>query len=293
MRTTYGGARGVLVAVLALVLLSGCGGRPTTHHKPGTGHEAASGPVGELLETTDEAGHRLRQLPRADAPSAELTVRPDSEDGWNLKVSASRFRFTPDSVGGAAIAGRGHAHLYVDDRKVARVYGSWHHLPGSAVPRGTHRITVRLYADDHTVWAVGGKAVQATAEVTASSGGSGRGHSGGHHDGDNKGKEDDKDKDTSKDKDKDKAPVDRTVKIAVRDGEVDPAPGRIEVKKGERIRLEVTSDRADTLHVHGYDREAELPAGRSATLAFTADRTGLFEVETHESGLLLTQLAVR
>ncbi|CAM5565480.1 hypothetical protein SNARM312S_02467 [Streptomyces narbonensis] len=33
--------------------------------------------------------------------------------------------------------------------------------------------------------------------------------------------------------------------------------------------------------------------GVPAALTLTADRTGLFEVETHESGLLLTQLVVR
>ncbi|MFI9121956.1 hypothetical protein ACIGW0_21525 [Streptomyces bikiniensis] len=58
------------------------------------------------------------------------------------------------------------------------------------------------------------------------------------------------------------------------------------MKKGERLTLHVTSDRDDTLHVHGYDRELPLSAGTSATLTLTADRTGLFEVETHGSGLV-------
>lgn len=86
---------------------------------------------------------------------------------------------------------------------------------------------------------------------------------------------------------------DTTLDIVVSHGKVRPAPGRTEIKKGRVIELRVRSDRADTLHVHGYDKEARLPAGKAVTLAFTADRTGLFEVETHESGLLLTQLVVR
>ncbi|WP_420710892.1 hypothetical protein [Streptomyces sp. NRRL S-118] len=65
------------------------------------------------------------------------------------------------------------------------------------------------------------------------------------------------------------------------------------MKRGERLALTVTSDRDDTLHVHGYDKEAPLPAGRPTTLTLTADRTGLFAVETHASGLVLVQLAVR
>ena len=34
--------------------------------------------------------------------------------------------------------------------------------------RGTHHLTARLYADDHTVWAVADKPVEATADLTAS-----------------------------------------------------------------------------------------------------------------------------
>ncbi|WP_407561310.1 hypothetical protein [Streptomyces sp. 184] len=84
-----------------------------------------------------------------------------------------------------------------------------------------------------------------------------------------------------------------TVEIAVRDGRVTPAPGRVEVGLDERVTLLVTSDTDDELHVHGYDETAELRAGEPAELAFTADRTGVFDVETHGSGLVLTQLMVR
>ncbi|MDF5755771.1 hypothetical protein [Spongiactinospora sp. TRM90649] len=81
--------------------------------------------------------------------------------------------------------------------------------------------------------------------------------------------------------------------IAVRDGRVAPPPGRLEVKVGERVSLSVTSDRADEVHVHGFDVGGKLVPGKPLTVTFVADRTGVFEVETHESGLLLTQLAVR
>lgn len=84
-----------------------------------------------------------------------------------------------------------------------------------------------------------------------------------------------------------------TVEIAVRDGRVTPAPGRVEVRLGERVTLLVTSDTADELHVHGYDESAQLPAGEPVELAFTADRAGVFDVETHGSGLVVTQLMVR
>jgi hypothetical protein len=39
--------------------------------------------------------------------------------------------------------------------------------------------------------------------------------------------------------------------------------------------------------------EAKMGPGQDAVIEFVATQTGVFEVETHESGLLLTQLAVR
>jgi FtsP/CotA-like multicopper oxidase with cupredoxin domain len=72
-----------------------------------------------------------------------------------------------------------------------------------------------------------------------------------------------------------------------------PATGRVEVAKGEVVRITVTSDEADTLHVHGYDLELPLTAGAPGSITVKADRTGLFEVETHKSKLVLFQLLVR
>ncbi|MFF4370985.1 hypothetical protein [Streptomyces sp. NPDC001594] len=273
------------MAVLLLLTgaaATGCGGRATTHHKPGTTHEQASGDVGTLLDTQDGGGHRLREVPAQGAPEVRLTTRPDSEDGWNLQLAVANFRFTPDSTGGAALPGAGHAHLELDGHKLARVYGPWFHLPAAQVPEGAHTLTVRLYADDHTAWAVAGKPVEATAQLTAGPPGQeSHSHTAPAPTG------------TPAPASPQAPPADRTVTLTVRDGKVSPPTTRTELRRGERIALRVTSDRADTLHVHGYDKELALSAGQEATLVLTADRTGLFEVETHESGLVLTQLLVR
>ena len=81
--------------------------------------------------------------------------------------------------------------------------------------------------------------------------------------------------------------------MAVTDGKVEPKPHRVEVAKDSQVRLIVTSDVDDELHVHGYEVEAELEAGRPTTVELVADQTGIFEVETHESELELLQLEVR
>jgi len=83
------------------------------------------------------------------------------------------------------------------------------------------------------------------------------------------------------------------VNVSVRDGKVAPKPHRVDVKLGANVRLQVTSDEDDVLHVHGYEVEEPLEAGHTTTVELTADQPGVFEVETHESELLLLQLAVR
>ncbi|MGW4852459.1 hypothetical protein ACWEPZ_14680 [Streptomyces sp. NPDC004288] len=279
MRTT---ARLLAVVAAAALVLTGCGGRATTHHKPGTSHQEATGDSGTLLTARDESGHRLRELPAADAPTVRAEIRPDSEGGWNVHLTVERFQFTPESTGGAALPGRGHARLLVDGRETTRLYGPWGY-----VPPGAHTLTVRLHADDHTVWAVAGAPVQATVRLDATpatpTGSSAPSFS-----------------TPSSSAPSASAPSSprttdpgRTVTLTITGTTVEPPPSRIELKKGERLTLRVTSDRADTLHVHGYDRELPLSPGVPATLTLTADRTGLFEVETHESGLVLTQLVVR
>ncbi|WP_419997942.1 hypothetical protein [Streptomyces boninensis] len=85
----------------------------------------------------------------------------------------------------------------------------------------------------------------------------------------------------------------REVIIRIAGGKVSPKPGRTEVEVGARVELTVTSDVADELHVHGYDKAAALKPGKAVTIAFTADRSGLFQVETHSAHLVLTQLLVR
>lgn len=89
------------------------------------------------------------------------------------------------------------------------------------------------------------------------------------------------------------SPVDREVVVTVAKRKVTPPTGRIEVARGNLVRITVTSDVADELHVHGYDKTLTLPAGAPASIELRVDRTGLFEVETHSSHLVLFQLVVR
>ena len=69
-------------------------------------------------------------------------------------------------------------------------------------------------------------------------------------------------------------------------------PERIEVDKGDRIRFVVTSDVPEEIHVHGFDRYADLGPGQPARLDFKADIDGIYEVELHGTGEIVAELRI-
>lgn len=86
-------------------------------------------------------------------------------------------------------------------------------------------------------------------------------------------------------------PAGTVVEVTVTGGEVE-GPGRVEVPLGEDVTVRVTSDVADEVHVHGYDLFADVPAGGTGEVSFTADLPGVYEVELEGAHLPLVELAV-
>lgn len=83
------------------------------------------------------------------------------------------------------------------------------------------------------------------------------------------------------------------VAVEVTDGSVTGGAGRERIALGESVRLEVTSDVADRVHVHGYDLFEDVGARETAVIEFTADIPGVFEVELEDRHLLLVELQVQ
>lgn len=61
-------------------------------------------------------------------------------------------------------------------------------------------------------------------------------------------------------------------------------PEAIDVCKDQQVTIEINTERAGELHLHGYDEEAPevtVGPGDTATFKFTATRAGQFVVELH------------
>ena len=55
----------------------------------------------------------------------------------------------------------------------------------------------------------------------------------------------------------------------------------IKAKRGDTVRIVVSSDAPDEIHLHGYDIEREAEPGKPANFRFKADAEGAFELESH------------
>ena len=70
-------------------------------------------------------------------------------------------------------------------------------------------------------------------------------------------------------------------RIRIRDGKPVGGVANIKVTKGEHVRLVVSSDARDDIHLHGYDIEKSVAPGQPAQFNFTANIEGIFEIESH------------
>lgn len=151
----FGGGLGFLLAAGMGVTLDGHDHSDPLQHA-GADHHAEPGA---------HAAHPPIELPEGpEAPRLAARLLPDAKGGWNLQLEVENFRFAPERVNTAHRPGEGHAHVYVDGRKVARLYGPWMHI--ESLSEGA-TVTVELNANDHSPLAVGGKPIRVDLVVPA------------------------------------------------------------------------------------------------------------------------------
>lgn len=110
----------------------------------------------------DEHPHEMLEV-EGVVPTVTLMATKDSVSGWNLHIMTTDFTFSPEQVGGVHVVGRGHAHVYVNGEKVARVYGPWYHLGALSV--GHHEVSVTLNANSHETLAYEGRIIKDVVTV--------------------------------------------------------------------------------------------------------------------------------
>ncbi len=158
---------GVVAVVGALMcgsLLMGCAADEQSIDAQAQTQPVAS--AGELVDGKDQFGHQLRVVDANNAPTASVQILPDAMEGWNLQISTDNWQWRPEANGEEAVANEGHGHLFVNGKKITRVYGDWLYLPKNMVSAGDE-ILISLNANDHSTWAVDGSAITAETVVPA------------------------------------------------------------------------------------------------------------------------------
>lgn len=86
-----------------------------------------------------------------------------------------------------------------------------------------------------------------------------------------------------------------TINIAIANGKTIPNGEKINVRVGQKVILNVTSDTDDEVHAHigGPGYELPVQAGTPAKGEFTIDSPGSFEVESHHLEKIIVILNAR
>jgi len=100
----------------------------------------------------------------ATPPSVSADIFKDPESGWNLHVTTTGFTFNAAAAGYDNVEGEGHAHIYVNGKKLGRLYGDWYHIGGLSA--GQHAVKVSLNANDHSALYRDGKELAAQVTIT-------------------------------------------------------------------------------------------------------------------------------
>ncbi|NEO36215.1 MAG: hypothetical protein F6J90_07715 [Moorea sp. SIOASIH] len=103
----------------------------SSHHGEGMGHH-----------------HGTMEIPSGQpVPNVDLVVYPDPMTGWNLEIKVSNFQFSPKNASKAHQPGEGHGHLFINGKKITRIYSNWYYI-GKLEP-GRNEITVTLNSNNH------------------------------------------------------------------------------------------------------------------------------------------------
>jgi hypothetical protein len=86
----------------------------------------------------------------------------------------------------------------------------------------------------------------------------------------------------------------KTIEVTIDGDSVTPNGDRVEVQVGQPIELVVKADAEGEIHVHSDpEQELEYGSGTTTLKAFTIDKPGIIEVESHALEKTIVQLEVK
>ena len=95
-------------------------------------------------------------------------------------------------------------------------------------------------------------------------------------------------------KEKSQKPAEPAVpEIKIENGAPVGGVAEIEVTEGDELRVAITTDAPDELHLHTYDVYLDIVPGKTNELVVeSADIGGIFELESHSTAALIAEISV-
>lgn len=160
---TFGVAGGFVIAAANGITLDG-----HDHSEAGAHAGMDHGAMDYAIMGHGSAGHAMAhdkplEVAAAAAPSIAIMLTKDPMSGYNLRVMVDRFAFAPQSASLSHVDGEGHAHVFVNGQKLARLYGEWLHI--DSLPKGDVEVEVSLNTNDHRPLAIDGALITAKTMV--------------------------------------------------------------------------------------------------------------------------------
>ena len=105
----------------------------------------------------------VHEITQATAPKATLDIQKDPTGGFNVQVVTSNFVWRPEMASMQHVPGEGHAHVYLDGRKIMRIYNEWFHLNTYqfSTRAGEQLLSIEFVGNDHAPYTIQGLPVGA------------------------------------------------------------------------------------------------------------------------------------
>ena len=105
----------------------------------------------------------VHEIAKDVAPQATLAIKKDPTGGFNVQVVTTNFVWRPEMASMKYAPGEGHAHVYLDGRKIMRIYNEWFHLNTYqfATNPGEQLLSIEFVGNDHAPYTIQGLPVGA------------------------------------------------------------------------------------------------------------------------------------
>lgn len=100
----------------------------------------------------------IHEIVQEAAPKATLELQKDPTGGFNVQVVTENFIWRPEMASMQHVPGEGHAHVYLDGRKIMRIYNAWFHLNTYqfSTKAGEQLLSVEFVGNDHAPYTIQG-----------------------------------------------------------------------------------------------------------------------------------------